>query len=297
MIAILQQMNRGIVSEVAWPEHVEIARRMDHHMLRVKVKNSTQHSKHWKVLELKERYNMDKLAREADGEVVRTWDEYWEYMLIDGHWADYWFIQATAWLLDMDIQIVDTACTVGPGHYTIPGGIDDGDDGGREILYVGLVTQTHYQSILEGREENHINSCNQLRNNETSQKDSKQSNNETSQKDSKQSNKVIQYKSVNKATSEKKEEAVEDKKCQNCGKELKNVLQHLNKSSKCRNSVKGKQQQKALRDRANDKEFKKEKQNEWKTKSMDKLRKEDEDLVKEKQNERKSKSTCHGRRC
>ena len=77
MIAVLQQMNRGIVTEVARPEHVKIARRMDHHMLRVKVKNNTQHSQHWKVLELKERYKMDKMAREAAGEVVRTWDQYW----------------------------------------------------------------------------------------------------------------------------------------------------------------------------------------------------------------------------
>ena len=70
MIAVLQQMSRGEVVEVAWPEHVEIARTMNHHLLRVKVTNFTQHSQHWKVLDVKERYNMDKMAREADGEVV-----------------------------------------------------------------------------------------------------------------------------------------------------------------------------------------------------------------------------------
>ena len=132
MVATLQQMNRGEVAEVAKPEHVEMARSINHHLLRVKVRDKTQHSNHWKILELKERYNMDKVAREAEGEVVRTWDEYWDNMLIEGKWADYWFIQATAWLLDMDIQIVDTACRIGRGHYTIHGGLDEEDGyGGR----------------------------------------------------------------------------------------------------------------------------------------------------------------------
>ena len=79
-------------------------------------------------------------------------------------------------------------------------------------------------------------------------------------------------------------EFLEDKKCLNCGKEIKNVLQHINKSSKCRNSVKGKKQQKALRERPKPAELVKEKQNERKAKSMEKLRKENEDLVKENQN-------------
>ena len=50
MIAILQQMNRGEVAEVACPGHAQMAISMNHQELRKKVQENTQHSKHWKIM-------------------------------------------------------------------------------------------------------------------------------------------------------------------------------------------------------------------------------------------------------
>ena len=52
------------------------------------------------------RRNYQNYAAIANNE---SWDQYWERMSQDREWADYIFIQATAWFLNHDIMIITTS--------------------------------------------------------------------------------------------------------------------------------------------------------------------------------------------
>ena len=54
---------------------------------------------------------LDQEIKKGLGEETKTWDEYWNYMLKDGIWADNWFVQATALFLELDYWIMDTSCS------------------------------------------------------------------------------------------------------------------------------------------------------------------------------------------
>ena len=50
--------------------------------------------------------------KETDGPANQeTWDQYWERMITDKTWVDYWFVQANAWYLQLDMWIVATSST------------------------------------------------------------------------------------------------------------------------------------------------------------------------------------------
>merc|ERR1712012_203391 len=59
--------------------------------------------------------------------------------------ADGYFIRATAWYLNMEIQIMDTKCKEDEPYYTIDG--DFSGEGCSDILYIGYVSGVHYQSL------------------------------------------------------------------------------------------------------------------------------------------------------
>ena len=63
-------------------------------------------------------------------------------------WEDYWFIQATAWYLQIDIWIVATSCTENNPYIEISGNLGDGStpcDG--SIITMGSKSNSHYQSL------------------------------------------------------------------------------------------------------------------------------------------------------
>ena len=147
-VATLQQLNRDEVYERARPEVKEIAESMDHRKLRKGVKNWIEkHSDHPKVVGMKKLYDLDQIVKRDKGEETKTWQEYWDHMLKDGIWADSWFIQATAWFLKLHLWIMDTRCTADEPYFTIEGNLEE-DDLCYEVLYLGLVHETHYQSLL-----------------------------------------------------------------------------------------------------------------------------------------------------
>ena len=70
-------------------------------------------------------------------------------MATDKTWVDYWFIQATAWFLQLNIWIVATSSTDNSPYIQVSGNLGDGDmpcDG--PIITLGTKSNVHYQSLL-----------------------------------------------------------------------------------------------------------------------------------------------------
>ena len=70
-------------------------------------------------------------------------------MTRDGTWVDYWFVQATAWYLELDVWIIATSSTESSPYIAISGNIEDGAipcDG--PIITIGTKSNCHYQSLL-----------------------------------------------------------------------------------------------------------------------------------------------------
>ena len=83
-IAILQQLNREEVFGYLREDLRQLARSMDYHLMRQRVKDFVCILKwnHCKVQELKNFFYIDQAARAAAGEETKTWEEYWEGMLV-----------------------------------------------------------------------------------------------------------------------------------------------------------------------------------------------------------------------
>ena len=100
-----------------------------------------------KIQEFKRRY-------EAIISVIdnRCWNEYWQVMIRNYEWADYIFIQFTAWFLSYDIYIVTSTSTERHPYITISGNINDESLPSPEIpLLIGSKSQVHFQSLLPSR--------------------------------------------------------------------------------------------------------------------------------------------------
>ena len=82
-----------------------------------------------------------------------SWQEYWRRMTNgkpDMLWADGWFIQLTAWYLEMTFFIMDTTCPKDMPYIIIPGDFGSGES---NVLLLGLKPPIHYQSLLWDIEE------------------------------------------------------------------------------------------------------------------------------------------------
>ena len=87
---------------------------------------------------------------ETDGSVNReSWSQYWIRMKTDKTWVDYWFVQATAWYLQLDIWIVATSSTESSPYIVISGNLGDGSyPSNGPIITLGTKSNCHYQSLL-----------------------------------------------------------------------------------------------------------------------------------------------------
>ena len=84
---------------------------------------------------------------ETDGRAnSETWEEYWKRMIIDKTWVDYWFVQATAWYLQLDLWIVATSSTDDSPYIEISGNLEDGNSPSKgPIITLGTKSNCHYQ--------------------------------------------------------------------------------------------------------------------------------------------------------
>ena len=92
------------------------------------------------------RRNYQNYAAIANNE---SWDQYWERMSQDREWADYIFIQATAWFLNHDIMIITTSNTDENPVIIVSGNInDESTPCPYATLTIGSKSNIHYQSLL-----------------------------------------------------------------------------------------------------------------------------------------------------
>ena len=115
-----------------------------HSALRYNVRKFIIKSDHPRITEFRRQYE------ETVGRVSReTWNAYWTRMTRDGTWVDYWFVQATAWYLELDVWIIATSSTDSSPYIAISGNIEDGNiPCDAPIITIGTKSNCHYQSLL-----------------------------------------------------------------------------------------------------------------------------------------------------
>ena len=111
--------------------------------LRRQVTNFALNCQHKNVNEYKKNY--ETTLNKTD----RTWKDYWENMEKDGTWVDSIFIQTTAWMIGLDIQILTTSSKPNNPYIFISGNINNPllKSAGPPML-VGNYTNVHYQSLV-----------------------------------------------------------------------------------------------------------------------------------------------------
>ena len=140
MIALMQQLRREEIYHKANSEVQELARSLDHREFRKRVKLFTTRTQDPRLRELKDHYN--------SSAEPKTWNQYWEDML-EVTWADHYFIRASAIYLEFNIEIITTSTTKEHPSIAVPCGLP-----GKESLWIGNITDLHYQSILK-KHKNH----------------------------------------------------------------------------------------------------------------------------------------------
>ena len=217
MIAVLQQLNQDHVYRVASPQVQGLADAFCHKKFRKAIRNYVLNSEDTRIADMKENYNVARIA----GLQRDSWDRYWHSMTKDGTWADIFFIQATAAFLDMDLMIVDTACNEENPFYTIKA---QEDSVSITTLTIGLVTDVHYQSLIstspvqELVPSDHDSSVNEL----------------PAAHDS-----PVHVSSAVPVPLEQElvPDTISNDSCPVCGKKLKNVLLHVQKSKICKERI------------------------------------------------------------
>ena len=220
MVAVLQQLRRQEIHNNLGDDLKQMAVDLDQMKLRRIVVEFIRHRKdHPQVMYMKERFA-------PDLEVVngpRSWEEYWERMLINCNWADGDFVQATAWYFNRKIWIMDTSCTRQLPYIEICGNMDDTDSSLTNVdpLLIGSTTGNHYQSLLFDWEKINVHNS---ESNHTAVIQHLKRKHEPTQELNEPPCKVKK--------DDFKTSSLSDSKCPNCKKEFKQLLKHLNKS-KC----------------------------------------------------------------
>ena len=124
MIALMQQLRREDIYHKARTEIKQLARTLDHREFREHYNNSAE---------------------------PKTWDQYWNDML-GVTWADHHFIVASAYYLEFNIEIITTSATEEHPSFTIPCNLPE-----KDTLWLGNITDLHYQSILKDDREEPMN--------------------------------------------------------------------------------------------------------------------------------------------
>ena len=142
-LAILQQLCQEEIFKSLRGDLKKIVRNLHHQELRQRVKGFALRSNDERLEALKENYEMSVIALADNGEATETWQQYWDNMMRDGKWVDSFFVQATAFFLNLNIDIIETSGNERNPFYTIQSGIPNS-----KTISIGYVTGTHYQSLL-----------------------------------------------------------------------------------------------------------------------------------------------------
>ena len=144
-ISIMQQCRRPeIFSQLKSIPKMLLKHRAGHSALRYNIKQFIMKSKHPRIARFRAQYE------ETDGIVNQeTWLQYWTRMTGNGTWVDVWFVQATAWYMQLDIWIIATSNTENSPYIEINGNIeDDTRPCNGPIITLGTKSNCHYQSLL-----------------------------------------------------------------------------------------------------------------------------------------------------
>ena len=106
-IAIIQQLQRPEIFSQLRPAPKRLVRHnAGHSLLRQSVNQFIMKSRSPRITQFKVQYE------ETDGPANgQTWSQYWARMTTDRTWVDFWFVQATAWYLQLDMWIIATSST------------------------------------------------------------------------------------------------------------------------------------------------------------------------------------------
>jgi hypothetical protein len=122
-ISIMQQCRRPeIFSQLKSLSKMFVKHKTGHAALRYNIKQLMVKSSHPQVARFRTQY--EETDGIANGE---TWEQYWAKMIKDRTWVDYWFVQATAWYLQLDIWIIATSSTERSPYIAISGNLEDGN--------------------------------------------------------------------------------------------------------------------------------------------------------------------------
>ena len=144
-IAILQQLRRPEIHSQLRPALKRIVKHQTgHSLLRQSVHQFIMKSRSPRVVSFKAQYE------ETDGPANGvTWNQYWTRMTTDRTWVDFWFVQATAWYLQLDIWIIATSSTESNPYIEVSGNLADGNKpSGGPVITLGTKSNCHYQSLL-----------------------------------------------------------------------------------------------------------------------------------------------------
>ena len=144
-IAVIQQLQRPEIFSQLRPAPKRLVRhKTGHSLLRQCVHQFIMKSRSPRIATFRSQYE------ETDGPVNgETWSQYWARMITDKTWVDYWFVQATAWYLQLDMWIIATSSTDTSPYIEVSGNLADGTiPSVGPIITLGTKSNSHYQSLL-----------------------------------------------------------------------------------------------------------------------------------------------------
>ena len=267
-IAIIQQLRRPeILSQLRHAPKRLVNHKTGHSLLRQSLHQFIMKSRSPRVVSFKSQY--EETEGPANGV---TWNQYWTRMTTDRTWVDYWFVQATAWYLQLDIWIIATSSTESNPYIEVSGNLADGNKpSGGPVITLGTKSNCHYQSLLPIEmfhlefQENQQNSENSLleANDKVRPSENKKAvegNKDCVRLSEKEPTKSLDNTSVEDTANEDLEKKLEDSisyhpfiyesdkkllvflrmsddyimKCPRCLIETKQIIQHISKSNNCK---------------------------------------------------------------
>ena len=143
MTSVFQQCKRTEIWLYLPDDIRTLVEKMDTEGLRNAVANLMLSSNHPKIRTYKERYDRN------DGAEL-SWNKLWEAMRNPSKWADQNFMQGTAWLLGVDIKILNSKSINGIINFNHFSGNLEEEDVPSIVppMTIGYRTRCHFQSIL-----------------------------------------------------------------------------------------------------------------------------------------------------
>ena len=146
--AVQQQLERPELRQQLNERTIEILKvSKQHRYLKLKsdIAKFATTSNHPTILEAKSRFET-----EGQGKIdKKSWDTHWKTLKKDKEWSDEVMVQATAWFVGVDIQIVYTTGTPDEPFKLVGGNIEERHkDCPGYPLWIGYKNSIHYQSLL-----------------------------------------------------------------------------------------------------------------------------------------------------